>query len=471
MTNLIFRDPDVIFVHLPKTGGTSVRDALGGKIVQRFFGHIPQEFSNLLCISIIRDPRSRFLSAFRMFKYGSLLKGDYYEQPRWPDLTISETLDILEDPWIGYDRSRRNLSWNLKHHIIPQTHPFNCLKYANRILRFENLTEDFSNLCGELNISVELPTLRVSKNKTENDEEWSGTDHQRFREIFASDYDALGYLSGKTYPTNVKTSIKAIQSEMASPTVFELWPSYFSDRTILMESAEEALPLPNVKLEAFLDDIILGQSKASWAGRSVNLIEHFQKLQPEFSGASRLSHLLACTIVVLRRNPECSNARILFWRILDGYTDAILSEISLRWRVAITDTIADLGRSTGERAVAFSASVFANSTKLYESELSIFYPQRPWPPKKRLSAGGELFDGMRTYWTKKGDLISNMFERSSRIADLEPIAGKFLQEIIARLSYNETVYKRLALIAGKPDVPMVEDEVKQRLHRIAKRRL
>ncbi len=139
MTNFILQSPDVIFAHLPKTGGTSVRQALGNNIKQRFFGHIPREFSDLLCFAIIREPKARFLSAFRMFKYGNLLKGDYYAEPRWPDLTISDVLDVLEDPWTGYDRSQRNLRWNLKHHTIPQTHPFNCLKHADRLLRFETL--------------------------------------------------------------------------------------------------------------------------------------------------------------------------------------------------------------------------------------------------------------------------------------------------------------------------------------------
>ncbi len=230
-------------------------------------------------------------------------------------------------------------------------------------------------------------------------------------------------------------------------------------------------PFQQFSWNLFLDEVIPGRPTGSWAGRSENLIDHFHKIQPEFAGASRLSHLLACTIVVLRRNPDCENARLLLWRILDEQFDAILSEMSLRWLVAVADTLADIGRTISERAVALNASVFANSTKLYESELMIFHPKRPWPPKKRISTGGVLFDGMRTYWTKKGDLIENMFDRSLKLAEIEPIAGKLLLEVIERLKRGPTVYRRFTRIAGEPDVPMLEEDVKRRLQRIAKRRL
>ncbi|MEM1009127.1 MAG: sulfotransferase family 2 domain-containing protein, partial [Myxococcota bacterium] len=104
---------------------------------RRFFGHIPTTYENLPRFSIVREPRERFLSAFRMFKYGSLLENDHYAVARWPDLTITEALNVLEDPWTGHDRSIRSLRWNLKHHLVPQTHPFNCLGQADHILRFE----------------------------------------------------------------------------------------------------------------------------------------------------------------------------------------------------------------------------------------------------------------------------------------------------------------------------------------------
>ena len=116
-----------------------------------------------------------------------------------------------------------------------------------------------------------------------------------------------------------------------------------------------------------------------------------------------------------------------------------------------------------------SASIYANTAKLHESELKLFYPKRPWPPRKRFSTGGNLFDGMLTYWTEKGDMIDNMFRRSLDIAALEPTAGKILIEVIERLRLGPTVYRRFKRIFGVKGPPMIDDKIMERLQRIMKK--
>lgn len=470
MTNFILHSPRVVFIHLPKTGGTSVRQALGGKVLQRFFGHIPSTYDDLESFAVVRDPKARFLSALRMFKFGNKLEADYYSQPRWPDLTISTALDVLEDPWIGHDRSQRSIEWNLKHHLLPQTHPFNCLHAAKTILRNETLEEDFHSFCQELGVSSVLPKLRSSRGQ-EEELSWSESDKVRFEELFSEDYAVLGYSHDTSKQPSRDWVLNLPIPDALEQTVFAQWPSYFSDQTVFAENAASALPDENCLLEPFADEVIPGSPDATWAGRSKDFLEHFRKLQPEFSGASRLAHLLACTIVVLRRQPDCERAVVLFWRILEEQFDVIRSELSLRWLVAIADTIADFGRSSGERAVGLSASIFANSTKLHESELKIFYPDRPWPPKKRMSAGGKLFDGLITFWTEKGDLIDNMFSRSKKVAETEPVAGAVLEEVIERLRTGPTVYRRFERISGKQTVPMLDPDVKRKIQRLMSRKL
>ncbi|WP_300013694.1 sulfotransferase family 2 domain-containing protein [uncultured Roseobacter sp.] len=466
MTNFILRDPKVVFVHLPKTGGKTVRSALGGCVENRFFGHIPDEYAQLLRFAIIRDPKTRFLSTFRMFKYGNALDGDGYAEPRWPDLTISTALDVLDDPWIGFDRSHRTLTWNLKHHILPQTHPFNCLAEAQRILRFENLQADFDQLCAQLDVPSKVIELPEPINQQQNEDVWGREDEARFLKIFYQDYKALDYSPNGQSSRASATSATVIKPARALPTVYKLWSAYFSDRSILMDAATEALPKADCPLEPFVDEIIPGQPERTWARRADDLMVHFHKLQPEFAGASRLAHLLACTIVVLRRDPKCKTAATLFWRILDEQFDVIRSELSLRWLVSIADTLADFGRDTEERAIGLSASVFANTSKLYESERMVFLPKRPWPPKKRMARGGALFDGLITYWTEKGDLINNMIKRSAKIAELSPTAGKVLMEVVERLQKGPTVYRRFALIRGQPPVPLLRKEDREEMRRM-----
>lgn len=466
MTNFIIKEPNIVFIHLPKTGGTSVRDALG-ELQGRYFGNIPRKFRGRRCLAVVREPRARFLSAFRMFKFGNKLDDDYYGEPRWPGLTISEALDVLEDPWVGCDRSYRSLQWNLKHHIIPQTHEFNCLYHADTVLRFETLEEDFTEFCAEQGISAQLPRLRASRGGREDEEIWTAHDEDRFNRLFADDYRVLNYSPNIAADKKRLYVFEPLRPQ--TDTVYDLWSIYFSDQKVNVEDAAKALPDATCALEPFVDEIIPGRPSDAWAGRSKDLTEHFRKLQPEFSGASRLSHLLACTIVVLRREPSCEKALRLFWRIMDEQFESIRSELSLRWLVSVADTISDLGRSSGERAVGMSASIYANTAKLHESELKLFYPKRPWPPRRRFSSGGNLFDGMLSYWTEKGDMIDNMFLRSMEIAALEPTAGKVLMEVIERLKLGPTVYRRFKRISGVKAAPIMEDKIKDRLQRIMKK--
>lgn len=455
MTNFLLMKKSLLFIHLPKTGGTSVRKALGTDD-GRYFGHVPTELTTIESFAVVRDPKSRFLSAYRMFKFGNKLDDDHYSEPRWPDLTISDALDVLEDPWVGYDRSRRQLSWNLKHHLLPQTHPFNCLAFAKRILRFETLNADFKNLSSDLDLTTELPLLRSSVRKNDDDE-WDTETSNRFMRIFEADYRMLGYI-----PEDIdQPSVNGFQISLGPPpleaNVYSSWSAYFSNKRVFYTNAGDALPRENCQLELFVDEVIPGTAPTkTWAGRSKNLIDHFHKLQPEFSGASRLSHLLACTIVVLRRDAECNLARTLFWRILDEQFEAIRSELSLRWLVAIADTVADFGRNSGECAIGLTASVYANSAKLYETELEVFHPKRPWPPAARLRPGGKLFDGMISFWVERGDLMKNMYSRTSKVSLLEPSAGQVLSEVVERLIRGQTVYRRFSKLSGMPSKPLLD---------------
>jgi len=51
----------------------------------------------------------------------------------------------------------------LRHHAIPQTHPFNCLKYADFIGRFESLSADFRKVCDKIGAEGTLPHMNVTQ--------------------------------------------------------------------------------------------------------------------------------------------------------------------------------------------------------------------------------------------------------------------------------------------------------------------
>jgi len=158
MTCFLFDAPRAVFIHIPKTAGTSVQAMWDAPPMRRCYGHIPEDWQDALKFAVVRHPETRFLSALRMFKHGSSGADGSGELSRMPDLDIDQALDILENPRVSYDRIQRTLKGNLKHHLLPQTHPFNCLHLADHIFRQETLDQDIAGLA--LDGLAPLPQLR-----------------------------------------------------------------------------------------------------------------------------------------------------------------------------------------------------------------------------------------------------------------------------------------------------------------------
>ena len=163
MTNFLLTDPDCIFIHIHKTGGTSIRRGPWGRRQRaQQAGFIPEEWGDHLRFAFVRDPLARFLSVYRMFTGGTRdwPDGVLVEHPR--PMTHAAFFDIVRDEGIVFDERRRTLEERIRHHAIPQTHPYNCLRQAHFIGRFEALEADFARIAAHLGLAPRLPHLNVT---------------------------------------------------------------------------------------------------------------------------------------------------------------------------------------------------------------------------------------------------------------------------------------------------------------------
>lgn len=458
MTCFLMENPRAVFIHIPKTAGTSVQAMWKTRPERRCFGHIPKDWMDAPKFSVVRDPQARFLSAVRMFKFGSTGRKGHGEKPRMPDLTIDQALDIAQDARIAFDRTQRFHKANLKHHLLPQTHPFNCLHLADHILRQETLERDLKEL--SLPGLKDLPQLRRSTVESA-DLKLLDRHQSRLEWIFADDYKQLGYAFDGQVVKDVALR------PVTEPTIWSMWPAFFSDEEIKVDQADHALPAPDVDLTQFEQDVILGIPKSTWPGRSADLVDHFQKLMPEFVGQTRLAHLAACCIVVIRRTGDKGTALPLFRRIINEYTDVVLSDMSSRWLTSVADTLADWGDSDVQKALGLCGSMLSNSVKLAETERMIYAIPRPWPPAARHGRNGTMYDGVISFWQENGDMIDNQLDRAANSLELDTVGGKLLIEITCRILQNDTVFRRMSALAGEPQVPLVSQKTRDRLQRIA----
>ncbi|MRX49715.1 hypothetical protein GI374_04475 [Paracoccus sp. S-4012] len=163
MSNFLLKDPDCVFIHIPKTGGTSIRKGAWSRRVQGpRFGHIPPEWDGLFRFAFTREPLDRFLSVWRMFTIGPEGDPDWSLPPDARPLSLDEFFDIVRDDSIIFDERRRTFEEKIRHHAIPQTHPFNCLRQADFIGRFETIAEDYRLIAERVGQTARLPRLHVT---------------------------------------------------------------------------------------------------------------------------------------------------------------------------------------------------------------------------------------------------------------------------------------------------------------------
>ena len=152
MSNFYLKKYNCVFIHIPKTGGMSIRRGIfKGEYEGPFLGIIPQQYKGLFKFCFVRNPYDRIISAWKYCQH-------YFKST----ITLKEFITIVVDDNIDYT------SWNTdrtfyRHHSIPQTHPFNCLHMADFVGRFENINEDMVKICDQLNIKAELPHKNQSK--------------------------------------------------------------------------------------------------------------------------------------------------------------------------------------------------------------------------------------------------------------------------------------------------------------------
>jgi len=194
VSNFRLRDPDCVLIHVPKTGGTSIRKGIWGSNYEGpAFGEIPTGWAALFKFAFTRHPLQRFVSAWRMFTEGA--RGD----PQWklPEdarpLSLEDFMDIVEDERIIYDGRRRSFEEKIRHHTIPQTHPFNCLHLADHIARYEDYEREVRSICTR----VGVPLDRVPHMHVTTPVHWSsilkGSLLERVKSYYREDLEALGY--------------------------------------------------------------------------------------------------------------------------------------------------------------------------------------------------------------------------------------------------------------------------------------
>jgi|GEM_PF-4882064 chondroitin 4-sulfotransferase 11 len=218
------RDLGAIYIHVPKTGGVSVKHMIYGPHMDGVGLHAPAwEYQNrqpdlydrMFVFATIRHPLLRMQSAFCFLKCGGMRWYDKRWADRWlADYSnVTDMLRAMRDPAIRF----RTMRWV---HFIPQRY-FVCDLQGNvlvdRLVRTEDFAADMRKICDRLH----QPFQELHENATPN-RQWHTAqfDEETVRLCYAfyrQDYELFGYDPWPPQPVDqgMAAATPALEAAMA----------------------------------------------------------------------------------------------------------------------------------------------------------------------------------------------------------------------------------------------------------------
>ena len=203
---IIIKEKKILFFELPRTGTTSIRskflDEKIGEIhpdiirhgsITKFKSIHNKEYKDYIIISCVRNPMDRVLSLFLK------MQRDYSNY--YSELAAKKKHTILEKRLLRryHDIQNNNLSFDqyfLKYFRLPYIDwMYYDKKHCNKILRFENLQEDFTSLVEEFSLGIDdtLPTKNKLIGKPIFLKYYTPNIQKRAQFVFSEYFSKTGY--------------------------------------------------------------------------------------------------------------------------------------------------------------------------------------------------------------------------------------------------------------------------------------
>jgi hypothetical protein len=151
---------------------------------------------------LLRDPDRLFgllrHSLYRLISAWKTLTQGASRQPNWPlaadcrPLTLATLAGIAFDASVFVDQRRRIFENKIRHHTMPQTHPFSCPAEADFVGHFKFLAPYFSLVVNRFSLQAAIPQMYSTARRSQDVYLWPLL-QQRCRGFFTDHLLELGY--------------------------------------------------------------------------------------------------------------------------------------------------------------------------------------------------------------------------------------------------------------------------------------
>lgn len=184
-----------IYVHIPKTAGTSVSFSLFGNLA---WGHhkirdyekifTRRTINHYLKFAFVRHPQTRLYSAFSFLKKG----GSTSKDSNWArkNLDMYNDFDSFVQLWVN----ETNIFDYV--HFIPQYQFLIDSEDKMRIDfigKFEQLESDYEKICRKLNINAKLMRKNITKETVGKQMVVSNKSEDIIRDVYRKDFEVFNY--------------------------------------------------------------------------------------------------------------------------------------------------------------------------------------------------------------------------------------------------------------------------------------
>jgi hypothetical protein len=179
---------DLLFIHIPKTGGMSIKSILDRQQLSRLstrpwtnrhmsvedyiFALGREEFDSLFKFTVIRNPYARLLSY-----YYFILMDEYHREHIAHSLTFHEFVE-----WSIEEISTQFSQVSLNGKLL-----------VDLVLRYENLLKDWKVLAEACNIPQILPYVNITKKYPVWEDLYTQKTLSLVREVYSEDFREFGY--------------------------------------------------------------------------------------------------------------------------------------------------------------------------------------------------------------------------------------------------------------------------------------